>query len=212
MSELKQIKPRPGVVGIVVTVLLLVSRYLGAASTTALESLNTVLVVIALILSLHLVRRTSALYQPHVWNSAFTFVLFLFPLLNLLAAGLQLLLKNAAFLNSKPVLAALILVSVPVFFCVYFIYISGKLPNSRSMFVFSRILASVGAVYMLLRLLDTVLFPLLADRAGLQIPPALLRVAGWNTHISFLIYLMSFAGFILLHNELKPRQGPAAQE
>ncbi len=204
MAEFKTIAPRPGIIGLAVCGLMLASRILVAAGGKTMESLNTVLVLIALCLCLHLVRRTSLLFQPHVWHSRVVLLLFLLPLLTLTAAGLQLLLLEAhSFLSSKPFVAVLIFVSVPVFLCLYFLYVSAKLPAARGLRVFSRILLSFGILYTVLRLLDTVLLPFIAKRTTAEIPQVLLTVAGWNTQLSLLIYLMAFGGFILLHGELK---------
>ena len=203
MPETEKIRSNSGLVGIVIAAMLLASRYLGAAEGTGLSSLNTVLVIVALCLCLHLVRRTSALYQPHVWNAPVTMVLFMLPVATLLATGLQFLFLQApSFLTSKPFLTVLIFVSVPVFLCFYFLYVSAKLPDNRQLHLFSRVLLCVGVAYTLLRLLDAVVFPLIAETAGRAINPTILRIASWNKHLSFLIYVMAFGGFFLLHTAL----------
>ena len=203
MSDAKKIRTNPGVTGIVIAAMLLASRYLGAAEGAALGSLNTVLVIAALFLCLHLVRRTSAMYQEHVWNSHATLLLFMLPVATLLATGLQFLfLQTPSFLNSKPFLTVLIFVSVPVFLCFYFLYVSAKLPEHRQLRVFSLVLLGVGIAYTVLRLSDAVLLPLISELAGRAINPVMLKIASWNTHLSFLIYVMAFGGFFLLHNAL----------
>ena len=203
MSEKRKNRVSAGVIGIVISAMLLASRYLGAAEGAALGSLNTVLVIAALFLCLHLVRRPSALYQPHVWNTPATMALFMLPVATLLATGLQLLfLQTPSFLNSKPFLTVLIFVSVPVFLCLYFLYVSAKLPAYRQLYVFARILLGVGVIYTVLRLSDAVLLPLISELAGRAINPVILKIASWNKHLSFLIYVMAFAGFFLLHNAL----------
>ena len=203
MPEKRKNRASAGVIGIVIAAMLLASRYLGAAEGAALGSLNTVLVIAALFLCLHLVRRTSALYQPHVWNAPAAMALFMLPVATLLATGLQLLfLQTPSFLNSKPFLTVLIFVSVPVFLCLYFLYVSAKLPECRQMRVFARVLLGVGVVYTALRLSDAVLLPLISELAGRAINPVILKIASWNTHLSFLIYVMAFGGFFLLHSAL----------
>jgi hypothetical protein len=143
------------------------------------------------------------MYQPHVWNTPATMALFMLPVATLLATGLQLLfLQTPSFLNSKPFLTVLIFVSVPVFLCLYFLYVSAKLPENRQLRLFARILLGVGVVYTVLRLSDAVLLPLISELAGRAINPVILKIASWNKHLSFLIYVMAFAGFFLLHNAL----------
>ena len=203
MADNQKIKPPPAVFGVAISVLLLASRYFGASSGAGLESLNTVIVIAALCLCLHLVRRTSALFQPHVWSTPATVVLFALPMATLIVTGLQLIFAKApSFLSSKPFLTVLIFASAPVFLCAYFVYISKKL-QSRQLRAFSLVLAGVGTLYTLLRLLNAILFPLIEELAGRQINPAIITVAAWNTHLSFLIYLMTFGGFFLLHTEIK---------
>ena len=204
MADNQKIKTSPAVFGVAVSVLLLASRYFGAASGAGPESLNTVIVIAALCLCLHLVRCTSALFQPHVWSTPATVALLALPMATLIVTGLQLIFAKApSFLSSKPFLTVLIFVSAPVFLCAYFVYISKKLPGNRQLRLFSRILAGVGALYTLLRLLNAIIFPLIEEIAGRQINPAITAVTAWNTHLSFLIYLMAFGGFFLLHAEIR---------
>ena len=204
MSERKTIKPYPGVIGTVISVMLIVSRYLGAAEGAAIGSLNTVLVIVALCVCVHLVRRTSDLTQPHWWDSPFTLVLYALPLATLLATGVQIVLMSTpAFLTSKPFLTVLILLSIPVFLSAYFLYAARLFPASRSLRAVSVILLVLGCVYVLLRLADAVVLPLIAEAAAKEIAPAVLGVASWNRHLSFIIYIVALFGFIFLHLELK---------
>lgn len=202
--ENKTVKPYPGIIGAVIAVMLIVSRYLGAAEGAAIGSLNTVTVIVALCLCMHLVRRTSDLTQPHLYSSTFTLVLYALPLATLLATGVQIVLMSTpAFLTSKPFLTVLILLSMPVFLCAYFLYVARTFPTGRSLRAVSVVLLALGCVYVLLRLADAVVLPLIAEAAGKEIAPAVLGVASWNRHLSFVIYIVALFGFIFLHLEIK---------
>lgn len=202
MKEVKNPKPNPGVVGIVICVLMIASRFAGAAESAALGSLNTILVIVALILCLHLMRRTSALFQDHVWNAGATCVLMAFPVITLAVTVIQLIAAPQVFQTSRLIAALLILLSMPVFLCLYFFYISRKLPQFRTMRVFSRILLGLGGVFLLLRLLGDIVFPWIIS-GGHSVHALLSSAAAWNTYLSFAIYVLSLAGFIVLLNDLR---------
>ena len=89
MEEKKKIRPQPGVTGVIISALLIASRFFGSADSVALRSMNTVLVLVMLVFCLHLVRGTSLWRQPHVWNAWNTLALFLMPLVMLLITALQ---------------------------------------------------------------------------------------------------------------------------
>ena len=196
---------KAGVLGVIVTALLIISRFFSNSTVLAVESMNTVLVIVMLIMCMHLVRATSAQYQAHVWDGRDTLVLFLLPCAMLIITGIQLVMEPPAFITSKIFSAALILVSVPVFLCIYFLYISIMMPQNRTLRVFARVMAGVGVAYLVLRMLDAVILPVIADAAGKPIHPNILTVTGWNTHLSFFIGVMSMAGFILLLSENKSK-------
>ena len=101
MENKKTFRVHPGVVGIAVSVLLILSRFMVNSRMIALESLNTVVVIIMLLLCVHLVRVTSALRQPHVWHARGTLLLFLMPLAMLVITVVQLIMEPPAFITSK---------------------------------------------------------------------------------------------------------------
>ncbi len=198
MEEKKKFRAHPGVLGIAVSVLLILSRFMVNSRMLALESLNTVVVIIMLLLCVHLVRVTSERRQPHVWNSWDTLVLGLMPLVMLVITVVQLIMEPPAFITSRVFSALLILVSVPVFLSCYFLYVSARLPRNRTLRVFSRLLLCAGSVYVVLRMLDAVILPIAEELSGKTVAPAVYAVTGSNTHISFIIGVLSLAGFILI--------------
>lgn len=198
MEEKKTFILKPGVLGIIISVMLIVSRFLGFSAVTEIKSLNTVLVIVLLILCVHLVRVTSAMRQPNVWNSKDTLLLFLLPIVMLAVTLIQLIMEPPAFITSRVFSAVLIFLSVPVFLVVYFLYLSGRLPQNKTLKEFSRILLGTGIVYVVLRLLDDVCLPLIENLSGREIAPVLYKITGCNTYLSFMISILSLAGFILL--------------
>ena len=198
MEEKKKIRPQPGVTGIIVSVLLIASRFFGSADSVALRSLNTVLVLVMLVFCLHLVRGASSWRQPHVWNAWNTLALFLMPLIMLLITALQLIMEPPAFFTSPVFSAALIVLSMPIFLCCYFWYASWLLPENRALKVFSRVLAAAGTLYAILRLTSAVILPLIEQHSGKPSAAWLTAVTGWNPHLSFAISVFSLGGFVLL--------------
>ena len=198
MEEKRKFRAHPGVLGIIVSVLLILSRFMVNSGMIALESLNTVAVIVMLLLCVHLVRVTSALRQPHVWQAAGTLLLFLMPLAMLVITVVQLIMEPPAFITSRVFSALLILVSVPVFLSCYFQYVSAWLPRNKTLRVFSRMMLCAGVVYVVLRLLDAVILPIVEDLSGKTVAPAVYAVTGSNTQISFIIGVLSLAGFILI--------------
>ncbi len=189
----------PGFVGLLACVLLILSRYFSNVAGAGMESLSTVLVIVALCVCVHLVRRTSALYQPHVWNAWQTVGLAALPITMFLLVIAQIILfRTPAFFETRTFSAVFTLVSLPVFFCLYFLYVGGKKRGGKKLRVFSRVLLAAGIAYTVLRLLDKVLFPLISQWAGKAINPTVLRAAGWNTHLSFIVYLICVCGFFIM--------------
>ena len=78
-----------------------------------------------------------------------------------------------------------------------------EVSKSRSLRLVSVILLALGCVYVLLRLADAVVLPLIAEAAAKEIAPTVLKVASWNRHLSFMIYIIALFGFVFLHLELK---------
>ncbi len=189
----------PGFVGLLAGILFILSRYFSASHGAGLESLSTVLVIVALCVSIHLVRRTSALTQDHVWDGWRTLCLIALPLTNLALSGVQLvLLRTPAFFESRAYSAVFTFLSMPVFFCVYFLYAARRVCKNRRLKLFSCVMLALGGAYMLLRLTDKVLFPLISQWAGKPINPSILQAAAWNTHLSFIIFLLSVYGFVIM--------------
>ena len=206
MEEKRKFRSHPGVLGIIASVLLLASRFMVNSQMIALQSLNTVVVIVMLLVCVHLVRVTSAKRQAFVWRSWDTLILFLLPLAMLAITAVQLIMEPPAFITSRVFSALLIFVSVPVFFSAYFWYVSGRLSQNRTLRVFSRLLACAAGVYVVLRLLDDVVFPVIEAGTGKALNPTLLAVSGSNTSLSLLIGVLSLAGFILLCCEHDQRE------
>ena len=189
----------PGFVGLLACVLLILSRYFSNVAGAGMESLSMVLVIVVLCVCVHLVRRTSALTQDHVWNDWRTLCLIALPLTNLVLSAVPLVLQRTpAFFESRAYSAVFTLVSMPVFFCVYFLYAARRLYGNGRLKTFSYVMLGVGAAYTLLRLTDKVLFPQISQWAGKAINPSILQAAAWNTHLSFMIYLLSVYGFVIM--------------
>ena len=192
MDEKKKNTPFPAVWGLAACMVLIVSRALAKAGTAGLGSLSTVLVILALCLCLHLARRTSALTQPHVWNGRASLLLFMLPLVMLFLTVLQInLMRLPGWFASKPFLAVLILFSLPVFFCCWFLYYAAKVARDMWFRRFAAGLAFIGGAYVILRLANDVILPLIP-----AVPEAVLKVAALNPQVSILIYLIAAAGFI----------------
>lgn len=185
LKELKIHKLQPAVFGVIICVFLVISRFLGNAANSHLLSLNTVLILVILWLSVHLVRRTSELFQPHVWNSPWAFVLLLMPLINLVVTGLQFIADAPAFFGSAAFNAVLIFVSMPVFMCVYFAYVAFKLPSNKAIRKLSLTLCFAGLVYIVFRLVSVLAY---ADLST--------DIFTHYSDISLVIYILSVACFI----------------
>ena len=205
MKILPKSKLQPAVIGIVICVLLMISRYLGNASaSTWLLSLNTVVIIVVLCLSLHLVRRTSELFQKHVWNSVWTLVLLIMPVFNLLVTGVQLIADMPAVLHSPVFNAVLILFSLPVFMCVYFLFLSVNFQDNRTLRILSFILTLSSFVYVIFRLISVIILPTV-KASGKTVPEALINLFSHYPEISLLIFLLAIIGFIVSNKEIKQR-------
>lgn len=192
LKELKIYKLEPAVFGVIICVFLMISRFLGnAVNSQKLLSLNTVLILVVLCVSVHLVRRTSELFQKHVWNSPWSFVLLLMPLINLVVTGLQFVADAPAFFGSAAFNAALIFVSMPVFMCLYFVYIAFKLPSNKVLGKLSVILSVLGVVYIVFRLVS------------IFAPDLPSEIFSHYSELSLVIYILSVACFIFSADPLR---------
>lgn len=197
--------------GYLVSALLIVSRLLSSSQNAGIKSLNSVLIIVILCLCLHLVRRTSSCFYSHVREDKSAFVLFLMPALNLAVTGLGLLSEGLAAVFASPVFSVvLVLTSIPVFLCGYFIYVSSKLPSLKALRVNTAALSALGGIYVIMRLGHTVLFPLLQTR-GQMLSENLLKFFSWNTYLSFIIYLLCIASFYFLSREIKGSHFPETE-
>ncbi|MCH5198606.1 MAG: hypothetical protein J1E34_06835 [Oscillospiraceae bacterium] len=193
MKDIKNYKLQPAVFGVFICIFLQISRYLGSSDASQrLLSLNTVLIIVILFLTLHLVRRTSELFQQHVWNSPWTFVLLLMPLINLIVTGVQLIADASEFFKGVWVNAVLIFVSMPVFMCVYFAYISFKLPKNKAVRIISILMFGLGVIYVFFRLYSVAVYP--SDKVLSETVSA---IFSHYSEISLVINLLSVACFIV---------------
>jgi|GEM_PF-1879207 len=212
MKESKNYKLQPAVFGVFICVFLIISRYLGnSGSSSRMLSLNTVLIIVLLCLCLHLVRRTSELFQDHVWISPWAVVLLAMPLINLVITGVQLIIDASAVFSSGAFSAALIFLSMPVFMCLYFLYLTYKVPDNRPLRAISVVLSVIGIVYIVFRLLSAVIFPA-AVSSGRNINDTLEVICSNYADISLAIYLLSIAGFIISAVSLSRKENSSGSE
>ena len=195
--------------GMLIGALLIVSRFLGGFTERAVGSVNTVLIVVILCLNVHLVRRVSSIRQAHVWDSRITLAFAAAALFNLLTAGVQIIF-GAAFLSSFAFSAVTVLLSLPVFLSLMTLYLSSLFPELRSPRALSRAALITAGVYVLLRMANDVVLPLISYLSRKIINPRILSLTAWNTNISLLTLAFVLAAFLTLYAEIKnaPASGP----
>ena len=121
--------------------------------------------------------------------------------MNLLVTGVQLITDITLYFNSHVFNAILILLSMPVFMCVYFSYIVYKLPQNKQMKALGILLDAVGVIYVVFRLFSVIIFPVLVD-SGKEINIVLNNVFSHFPEISLIIYFISVICFFVSAGEL----------
>lgn len=184
------------VFGIAACILLMLSRYLGALETNGMQALNHVLVVVTLCVCVHFVRRTAQLSRIHVWNDPLLSFVWGLPVFNLVITALQLMIGETPVFSSPVFVAVSILLSLPTFFCLYFVYAIRGICRAKPLRICCCILFGVWVAYTVLRLADKAILPALAA-SGTVVNEALLRAAAVNPTLSVLIYALAILCFII---------------
>ena len=200
---------RSSQLGMLIGVLLVVSRFLGDFNERGMNSVNTVLIVAILCLTVHFVRRVSSVRYAHVWESRVTLFFAAAALFNLVSAAVQIIF-GAAFLSSFVFSAFAVLLSLPVLLSLLALYLSFLYPQYRSARALS--LASVGlsALYVVFRMGNDVVLPLISYVARKLINPRILSVTAWNKNISLIVLALVFSAMLSLFAELKALQPQTA--
>lgn len=183
--------------GIIAALLLLVSRHLGDIGSGGMQALNHVLVVVTLCVCVHCVRRTAQLSRIHVWNDPLLSFVWGLPVFNLAITVLQLMLGANPVFSSPVFVAVSILLSLPTFFCLYFVYAIRRLCRAKPLKSCCCVLWGVGIAYTVLRLLDKSILPSLVS-SGTAVKESLLRAAAVSSTLSILIYALAILCFIIL--------------
>ncbi len=160
--------------------------------------LNFILVVVTLCICVHFVRSTAQIFDKKVLQMPSLVILICMPIFNLLTAAFELLLPGNPFMESAPFSVVLIAFSLPAFFCYYFLYVVRKDPVSRLFVAAVAALEAIGAVYLGLKLCDSVVFPLIERGGVYEILPGVRAAAAGSGRISVAIYLLSIVCFLLL--------------
>ena len=198
MIEQKKFSIKPGLVGCFMSVLLIVSFLLPRIwdKNATVESFNTILIVIIMCLAIHLVRGTSSLFFDHVWNNIGFTVLWLIPVSNLVITACQFVWDDLAFMQGSLFTAFLILFSLPAFCCYYFTVLWLFCIRDKLLMITSTVLDILGFIYILVRLADRVLLPLL-ENAGTEITGFVDSMVSLSPLFSFAVYVLSFINFII---------------
>ena len=210
MSSYSQFGKRVPVIGCVCCAFLLISLFFSITGWVGAKALATVLVILALSLSVHMVRGTASLEGIRVWNSPGLTVFWCMAALNLLATVMTLLMKNPDNALTKAMTVAMVLISMPIFFCTYFIYIQLRFCRHDRVFsVAAVVLPVLGGIYAVLRILNDAALSA-GEKAAL---PGVLRFAvEHNNKLSILIYILSFVCFLLFRRFLVNSEGQPAQK
>lgn len=198
MIEQKKFSSKPGFIGCFISVLLIVSFLLPRLweQNKTVESFNTVLIVVILCLSVHLIRITSSLFFDHVWKNVGFTVLFLIPVFNLIVTASQFIWGSLDFMHSPIFLTLLILFSLPAFCCYYFTVIWLFCKRDKNLMIITTLLDAVGLIYCFIRLADKVILPVFQN-AGHNITSMVSSMVSFSPLFSFIIYILSFVSFII---------------
>lgn len=186
----------PWVLGLAVAVLLIGSWWMSRDSgNERLQFWNQILTILTLAFSVRLVRRTSALSQPHVWNDPFAFFLLMIPIVNLSVDVFGIVMpKLGAVFGTDGFGFALMLIDMPVFFCLYFRYLRQKSEKRVPPVVLNVLLLILTVSHLVLRGACKYLFPLLVKN-GSVLPAALWSVAGLYPYVTLSVYLAAAVAF-----------------
>ena len=189
MTQQKSDGIRVTLKGAFMSVLLIVSFLLPRIweNNSIVSSLNTVLIVVILLLSTGVVRSTAALFEQKKAKLIAFSLLFLYPVLNIAVVCFQFVFADTVNPVADWFTAVLVLLSVPVFCCLYFSAVCVFHRRYKPLIVTTAFLDSFGIVYVIVRLADKVI----VDSAAGGVLSA---VSPW---FSFAIYIISLACFII---------------
>ncbi len=180
------------------SLLLIVSFFLPRIweGNSTVGSLNTVLIVVIICLAAKLIKQTSELYGEHLWCNRIFPVLMSVPVFSLIITAVQFVIPNASFMLHPVFITLLIISSLPAFCCYYFTAMWLNFKRDRRLVITSVILNIAGLLYILIRLFDRVIIPALSLQ-GNEISDIVDKLASFSPWFSLLIYLLSFANFII---------------
>ncbi len=188
----------PGITGAVMSLLLIVSFFLPRIweGNSTVGSLNTVIIVVIMCLAAKLVKETSELYGEHLWNNKIFPVLMSVPVFNIIITAVQFVVPDASFMLHPVFLTLLVISSLPAFCCYYFTAMWLHFKRDRRLIITSAIVDCTGLVYILIRLSDKVFIPALSLQ-GNEISDMVDKMVSFSPWFSLVIYLLSFANFII---------------
>lgn len=198
MSQQIKKSVKPGVLGCLISLLLVVSFFLPRIKNadSSINAINTVLIIVILCLSVHLVRITSSMFFPHVWKNVGFSVLLIIPIVYLLVIAVQFILSQAVFFETIAFNVFLILISFPMFCCYYFSVLRLFSKENKTLKIMTVIIDIVGVVYCFIRLTDKVFIPLaLVGTNDITVISEIYNLI--SPYFSLCIYSLSFVNFII---------------
>lgn len=202
MPEIKS-KARPGVIGAVACFLLTVSFFIGFSD---LVVLNTIIKITAIILSVQLIRSTSALYSCYVFRIPSLIILIVMPLFSLLLILMSFFTGTKAevvsgivnfFANTFAGTVVVVAFSLPLFILYYFIYLVRKFRKDGIIKVMTVIIAVFCGIYSVMRLDDKGIIPMMG-RMGMAVSDMHIKVMSHSNDVALCVYLLGLAGFVIL--------------
>lgn len=187
----------PTVVGCMVSSMLIVSFFLSLCFSNVKEvtSFNSILVLLILCLSIHLVRKTSSLFFDHVWRSIPLVILWLIPVANLVFSACQFIWNDISIWTNPFFDVLLVVFSLPAFCCYYFTVISLFFYRDKSIMISTLVLDIVGLCYCPLRILHSLFY--VEHGLIINVPDFLETLIADSRWFSFVIYILAFVNFII---------------
>lgn len=198
MTEQRKQSTVPGVIGCVISVFLVISFLLPRIwdQNPKIEAANNILVIAILCLSVHMVRRTSALFVEHVWHKAGFLILWAIPVMNLLVIAIQLVWDNPVISRNVIFNIFLLLISLPAFCCYYFSVLQIYCKKDSLFRAITLILDGTGILYFIMRLTDKIILPLMMV-SGHNVRSIIEVVEKLSPYFYFAIYILTFVNFII---------------
>ena len=192
MDAILKYKLSPSVCGIVSCLLLIVSRFTMQNESSVIGVFNYIIVFITLCFCVHFVRGTAQLFEKHVWEMPSLITLICMPVFNLFVTAMQLIVPGAAFLQHPVFSLILVAFSLPAFFCYYFIFLVRKFHGDRLFCIVSAALFLVGGTFLLFRMCDSAVLPLLEAYTSIRVDSAVRGVIAVSNRFSFEMYLLIY--------------------